>query len=293
MIEIYEGESPVSFTIPLANTVVSVVGLQTLYDAAALPVEEEYSLTFEEVAIDATYKDVIVDVSALSEWPTGFRVQLTFLVGSVEKVIKADYAVVTPYVSVASILEAGGFTTTDSSSPRYRTYSAIRDMEAVARHVVEGYTGRFFGRSYSKAAFDGSDLDRLYFDQHVVWLGLFKQGDDILYSSTVGEYVVSPTGHVVSILDDSGDRYGFPTGYRYEAVGIFGEPDVPYDVELATKMLAVHYLCADSAQQNAYVDQVKFGESATRTNKLAFTGTGLLAADRLLEKYRFNNLLVI
>jgi hypothetical protein len=295
VIEIYEGEITTTMVIKNSWDVLSVTGYHSLYDELGNATEVDYALPVTEEPIGEVplYKNLTVDVSAGSEWPTNFRIEVVVDDNGTERTIKNYYSVVTPYVLTEEIIISGGFNTTSQDAPNYRPYQTIREMESLARHIIEGYTGRMFGRTYTAMDFDGTDKDMLYCDEHFLWVGAVAVRDEAIFAPALDTTVeISPSGHLLYIRD--GDEHlGFPSGYKYRVVGIFGENDVPYDVTLAAKMLAIHYLCNDSAQQNAYVDQVKFGESATRTNRLAFAGTGLLAVDRLLEKYRFHNFRVL
>ena len=292
MKEVYEGEETVSILIPNDAVVDSVNGYHILYDDSAMPVETEYALSYTEEPIGdpATYKYVHIDVSELSQWPTDFEVHLTY---DTDSVIKNKFFVVAPYAEIDEIAVAGGFQTTDPQGDKYMAYATIREMESLARNIINSYTGRDFGREYRKIVLDGTDTDLLYSDEHITWIGLVMHDDEPIYSSTVGQYVVSQTHHGLTIIDDYGDKYGFPEGYDYTLIGIFGEEEVPQDITLAAKMLAVNYLCNGSGGTNKYVEQTKFGESQTKVNRLAFVGTGLHAVDLLLEKYRFNTMQVL
>jgi hypothetical protein len=214
--------------------------------------------------------------------------------GSTPRVIKSYYDVVSPYATVQEIVASGNFNISDINARNYKSPTTIRDMESVARHVINAYTGRQFGRFYDTRTFDGTDKDRLYSDEHFSWVGAVSVvGGDILYTETNGNEVeISPSGHLVSILD-GGETLGFPEGYRYRVTGIYGEKSVPYDIQLAAKMLTIHYLCEDASKQNKYIEQTKFGESALKTNRLAFAGTGLMAVDRILEPYRIGTFRVL
>jgi hypothetical protein len=293
MIEIYEGEINVSFIVKDSYTIQNVRGYQTLYDDRSMPEEVMTPLLYTSVT-SGTDKTLTVDVSGLSSWPAPFRVEINMLDGVTPRVIKSYYAVVQPYVSVASIVASGGISITDINAANYKSPSLIRDMESVARHVINAYTGRQFGRFYEARTFDGTDRDRLYSDEHFSWVGAVSVGGgDILYTQTNGNSIeISPSGHLLYVKDGE-SPLGFPEGYRYRVTGIYGENSVPYDVELACKMLSIHYLCEDSVKQNQYIDQVKFGESGLRANRLAFAGTGLMAVDRILEPYRIGNFRVL
>lgn len=296
MIEIYEGELAVTFIVKNSYTIQSVKGYQTLYDNEGNPTEVETVLLYTSTPIGSTpvEKTLEVDVSGLSQWPAPFRVQINMLDGSTPRVIKSHYAVVQPYATVNAIALSGGVNITDQNAPNYKSPNLVRDMESVARHVINAFTGRTFGRFYDSRAFEGTDKDRLYSDEHFSWVGAVSvEGGDVLYDDTTTTTTeISPSGHLLFVKDGD-ERLGFPEGYKYRVVGIYGEPSVPYDVQLAAKMLTIHYLCEDAAQQNQYIDQIKFGESATRTNRLAFSGTGLMAVDRILEPYRIGTFRVL
>lgn len=296
MIEIYEGEISVTFIVDNSYTIQTVKGFQTLYDAEGnpAPVETNLSYTSAPIGDTPTEKTLTVDVSLLSQWPAPFRVEIAMLDGATPRVVKANYSVVQPYATVSAIALSGNLNISDLNAANYRSPVLVRDMESVARHVINSHTGRNFGRFYDSRTFDGTDKDCLYSDEHFVWVGaVCISGSDVLFSDDLTTTTeISPSGHLLYVKDGD-DRLGFPEGYKYRVVGIYGEPSVPYDIQLAAKMLTIHYLCEDSAQQNQYIDQIKFGESATRANRLAFAGTGLMAVDKILEPYRIGNFRVL
>lgn len=295
MIEVYQGEQAVSLIIKNSFDVQSVKGYHTLYNTDGMPVEEDYVLTYAETPIGATpvSKEVTVDVLTLSSWPTNFRIEIECLDGVATKFVKSYYDVVTPYTTPDAIAASGNIDMYDSDATNYHSYSSVRDAEAAARFVIESQTGRSFGRHYNQQVVDGTDLDCLYVDEHITWIGLVMHDEEPIYSDTTGSYTVSPSGHVIKIKDDSGQYYGFPEGFKYTIIGIFGEDSVSADVEMATRLLAVHYLCSDSTTQNNYIESVKFGESATKANRLAFHGTGVMVVDKIIEKYKFHNYRVL
>lgn len=296
MIEIYEGEISVTFVVDNTFTIESITGFQTLYDTSGTREQVSSVLTYasEPIGDTPTEKLITVDVSELSQWPAPFRIEIEMLDGITPRTIKSEYSVVQPYVSINQIALSGGINISDPDGPGYKSPSLVRDMESVARHVINAYTGRTFGRFYESRTFDGTDRDRLYSDEHFVWVGAVSiSGGEVLYDGVLPTTTeVSPSGHLL-FVNDGDDRLGFPEGYRYRVVAIYGESSVPYDIQIAAKMLSIHYLCEDVAQQNKYIDQIKFGESATRSNRLAFAGTGLMAVDRILEPYRIGNFRVL
>jgi hypothetical protein len=296
MSEIYEGESTVRFVIPNSATITSATAYQKLYDQTGVLEETPTVLTYTSAQLSEspTDKEVLVNVTPVSSFPVEFWVNLVYNDGSA-KTKREQFQVVTPYVSVEEIVAAGGLDMYDHTMPNYRSPEQVREMEALARKVIEAYTGRRFYHEYLSIRVEGTNLTELFFPREIqsVDLVLHDVTEEVIYSETTGSYVVSPSGHLLVVEDDSGDRYGFPEGYHYTAIGIFGYESVPYDIQLAAKQLAVHYLCNDAAGANNYIDQFKFGESQTRTHRLAFIGTGLRSVDLLLDPYRFDHYVVL
>jgi hypothetical protein len=292
MIEVYQGELSVATALPGTYVVTGVTVVQKMFDSETGDRSDQESTPAYEVTEVGSSKIVSVDISEVSGWPSPFYIKVDILLNGDPHFVKTDCNVVVPYATGDQIIESGNFSM-DPDDSNYKSPSQIRDAEAIARHVIEAYTGRYFGRTYDKWQLQGTDSTVLFSDEHVLWAGAVFHDDDAIYSSTTGSYEVSDSGHCLSVKDDAGEAYGFPENYSYSLVGIFGENFVPYDVSIAAKMLSVHYLCADSAIQNNYIDQTKFGESANRYNRLAFVGTGLQAVDTLLNHYRFHNYKVL
>lgn len=294
MIEVFEGEKSVILLVPEASTDVSAEYRRLMFlDDGTEEVESApLDVTVSDV-VELGQKEVEIDISDISQWPTPFDVYMTYTIDSQEEAVKVEYSVVTPYASPESIVVSGGFTTTDTYSAGYREYASVREMESLARHVINSQTRQNFGRSYKKVIVEGTDVDQLYLDEEASWIGAVLCNGEPIYPDGAATYSLSASGHGLSIREEDGVKCGFPSGYTYEVIGIFGPKFVPFDITLAAKQLAVHYLCSDAAQVNRYIESIKFGESAQKVSSKAFTGTGLFAVDRLLEPYVAHRYIVI
>jgi hypothetical protein len=295
LIEIYEGEPVVVVLLDDEHDLVSVSAARSIFDDTGKRTIETSTPPYTVTSIsNAAAKEIAIDVSELSQWPEPFKIELSYYDGAVLKTVKNSYDVVTKYASVEDIAISGGISLNDPMAQNYQPWTVVREMESLARRVVDSFTGRSFGRRYKKVQVDATDGCSLYLDEPVSWVGAVFHDEEMIYGPDLDSTVaVSDSGQLVEVRDSTGQKFGFPSGYEYYVVGIFGPEEVPIDVQLATKQLAIHYLCSDSSTVNKYVEQVKFGESSTKTNRLAFYGTGLRAVDLLLDHYRFHRYLVV
>jgi hypothetical protein len=290
VIEIYEGEPTVIVLLDDSHDLVSVKAYRSIFNDSGRREVEEIEPPFTNTLIsNSAAREIAVDVSELSQWPAPFRLEIQYYDGPTLRTVKNSYDVVTQYAGVEDIAISGNVSITDTFAQNYQPWTVVREMESLARRTVEAFTGISFGRRYKKVQVDASDSTSLYLDEELSWVGAVFHDEEMIYGPGLDSTVnISDTGRLIEVYDSSGDKFGFPSGFNYYVVGIFGPEEVPYDVELATKQLAIFYLCADSSTMNKYVEQIKFGESAVKTNRMAFTGTGLRSVDLLLDHYRFH-----
>jgi hypothetical protein len=289
MSEIYDSQTQVIIQIPAADIITSVRASQVRWDYERPPIEIVEAATYT-VDTGSPLKNVSIDIPASLEM-ADFSVEVITNSGT----FRGSYERVVPYATVDQLATAAGVQYTDPAGDNYRSEADIKQIESLARTVIESITGRCFGKWYTAYDLEGTETRVLYSSEPILFVDLLRTHDDILYGpdTTDVDYAITPSGHGVELFEDVDIYYGFPDGYTYMLVGTFGYDKVPADINHAAILIGSTYLCSPASYWNRYVEQTKFGESQTKFNRLAFVGTGNAAADIILQKYQFHRYFVI
>lgn len=205
---------------------------------------------------------------------------------------KIDYVeVVTPYVTPDTI---------KSSYPNLadRSHDEIKEHERLARLVIDAYTGQFFGKRRMSVKVYPNSVGTLQFFMNVL----------SIESLAINGAAVNPTGYrfdygsnciyvprtsdTWEIKYDTAARPRSKSRY-YIATGTFGYQTVPSDVNIAAKMLVNDYFCQDNMYRQKGIKAVRAADWRFDVDDRAFTGTGNIDVDRILDKYRVTNLVII
>lgn len=225
--------------------------------------------------------------------------------------------VVTPYVSMAEVVEDLGFGA-EASDPNYKTYHELRMAEKYARKMVEYYTGQKFALYDDKFTIMGNDSDTLPLPSKIYKLHTLHQNDQLLVDdlndvNNLG-YVIEATtsGFGIKINQSSllnNDTYIangmvppsiydnvpniFKRGKHYDVYARFGWKDVPDEVEQATIEIMRSYFSKDRAWRDKYVSQISTTDWDFKYSSDAFSGTGSAYADKLLLSYVVTQMVVV
>lgn len=85
----------------------------------------------------------------------------------------------------------------------------------------------------------------------------------------------------------------FKDNVSFAIKGVWGYENVPNDVLTAADLLYNDYACADAAYRNRFINSMRAGNWRFDLRDDAFAGTGNLTADRLLDKYRIDSMVII
>jgi hypothetical protein len=289
MSEIYEDQTQVVVQVPTADTVQSVSTYQDIWDYDRPPVNLAYGASYS-VGSGSPLKDVTVTLPGVLKMS-----DFTLEVVTNNRTIREQHSRVVPYATVDQLASAAGVQYTDPQADNYRSEDEIKQIESLARTVIESITGQCFGKWYTAYDIEGTESQVLYSSNPILSVDLLRTHDDVLYNADTldVDYAVTPSGHGLEIFEDVDIYYGFPDGYTYMLAGTFGYERVPTDIMHAAILIGSTYLCSPASYWNRYVEQTKFGESQTKFNRLAFVGTGNAAADIILQKYQFHRYFVI
>jgi hypothetical protein len=190
------------------------------------------------------------------------------------------------------------------------------DAEAVVRRIIEAYTGQRFGKFRITNQVAGNDSTRLALPMPLL---SFTDMSDGTLDYEPSSFRITGSGWFLGqapgawwtikeappeeVLDQftSGVIYAPGTVKKkdfsytniYTITGDWGYESVPFPVMQAAKMLISDYACQDSSYRDRYLESMKAADWRIQFTQAAYDGTGNLKADRLLEEYRLDNLVVI
>lgn len=238
------------------------------------------------------------------DWPLSladedgeFRVRWSFAVGG-ESITKLDYvSIVTPYATPGDI---------ERTFPNLadKPYAEIVAKERLARSIIDEYCGQRFTKWHGTVRVVGGGSNVLLLNQRILSLdpfGISVNGTAIdtvaagVYTDSAGRIVAHPASGMWGVKPDLWDYSGgfFKDNYVYEVTGWFGWEGVPADVSLATAMLVNDYYCTDNAWRQKGVETITASDWRLQMHDRAFTGTGNMDVDRLLNKYVYMSVAII
>lgn len=217
-----------------------------------------------------------------------------------------------PYVDREEIITELGL----GSEPQDLNYfpeSKIRIAERVARLQINNYTGRNFNsRSGSQVTY-GMGSDTIIFPERMSSFTKLEQDDVVIYDpengiNTLGyDIELTETGQGLRIKNSSQMdvtenppmsytapfRLRFINGSRYKVYGVLGYPYIPLEVKQAALLLISDNLYNDALWRQKYIAEFDTGQMKVKLRDTAFTGTGNLLADDLLDQFKITGIVVI
>lgn len=224
-----------------------------------------------------------------------------------------EYTVIsTPYAEVGEIiteLDLGS----EPMDYNYFPHSKLRSAERMARLMINNYTGRDFGQKLGAQIVYGNGSDTLIFAERMSAFTKIEQDDEVIYDSELGintlgyGIVLTETGQGVRItnaaqLDVSeypASAYLYPpkmhfrNGARFKIYGTLGYPYIPLPIKQACFLLISDLLYNDALWRQKYIAEFDTGNMKVKLRDTAFTGTGNLLADDLLDPYKITGIVVI
>lgn len=224
-----------------------------------------------------------------------------------------EYTVIsTPYAEIGEIIDELGLGT-EPTDLNFYPYAKLRAAERLARFQIDNYTGRTFGQRLGAQIVYGNNSDTLIFTEAMTAFTKVEQDDVVIYDSTVPynalgyDIVLTETGQAirltntgesdVSILPPSATwtstRAHFVNGSRYKIYGTLGYKYVPVQVKQAAMLLVNDHLFNDALWRERYISEFNTGQMQVKLRDTAFTGTGNLLADDLLDPFKITGIVVI
>ena len=217
--------------------------------------------------------------------------------------------VVTPILSLAEVKEISEF----------EEYTDIIDIERQVRYAIQSYTGQNFGRFDAQIALRGRGDYSLQLPYPLLQIGDVKSSVNgfPFYASSLrvseggwaltlrdyeyyGSIKSAPPEEALDFYVSTGvirapsiHRPHFRENHDYVVRGEWGFYDVPGDVQQAARMLIADYSCDEALWRDRYIDSIRAADWRFEFNKQAFSGTGNVQVDHILDTYRRMSLAVI
>lgn len=235
-----------------------------------------------------------------------FVVRWQYTVGSDSYSRDDHHEVVTPYVTIAEMREALELGEEFSDATLVRAERRVRG-------VIDSHTGQRFGFFEGSRRIIGSGDAQLTLGDRLISvsrvegpnvLSNYDGMDNGMFYSVVGDgwYLGMrqelPEGDYVftNVIRDPDSMYtrgGFRDNVTYVIHGTWGYPAVPEDVKEAALIMIEEMLCPQSLYRDRYLKAISGDGWRYEFVSNAYSGTGSVVADQLLEPYRRSSMMVI
>ena len=223
------------------------------------------------------------------------------------------YEVFTPYAYVSDIIDYYNFGTKPSDL-NYKSHEELVYAERLARYQIETYTNQTFGRAWGDQEQFGYGSDAIELIQRMVNVEkVYENGvlvidytQDPVYNTFGYDVELSTTNKALRILKSPYDviydgqmdptvlYYGrFREHARYKIYGEIGWTYVPNDIKFCTIRLVGNILSKDAEWRERYLKKVNLSEISFELDGGAFSGTGDLIVDNILDNYRTVGIVII
>ena len=289
-------------------------------EADATPTYEVYDADTSDLLIDGTASVDANDVGRyyvniggnLTSFDRTLKVTWQYQLDGVT-IVGDEYTVIsTPYAEIGEIIDELGLGT-EPTDLNFYPYAKLRAAERLARFQIDNYTGRTFGQRLGAQIVYGNNSDTLIFTEAMTAFTRVEQDDQLLYDTETNfnalayNIVLTETGQAirltntgdsdVSILPPSATwtytKPHFVNGSRYKIYGTLGYKYVPIQVKQAAMLLVNDHLFNDSLWRERYISEFDTGQMSVKLRDTAFTGTGNLLADDLLDPFKITGIVVI
>jgi hypothetical protein len=215
------------------------------------------------------------------------------------------------YVEMAEIIDELGLGA-EPTDLNYQPLSKLKIAERMARLQINNYTGRKFGQYSGTQTSYGNGSDTVIFPERMTSFTKLWQDDELIYDSAANYnaygYVLelTETGQglrITNVESDimflpptayyKGEKLKFANGSRFKIAATFGYKYVPAEVRQAALLLISDNLHNDSLWRQKYIGEFDTGQMSVKLRDSAFTGTGNLLADDLLDPYKITGIVVI
>lgn len=220
--------------------------------------------------------------------------------------------VTTPYAEREEIITELGL----GSEPQDLNYFSdqkLRIAERIARLQINNYTGREFNQRLGSQVAYGMGSDTLIFSERMTSFYKLEEDDIVVYDTENNinllgyNLELTETGQGIRIVNASEadvttypptaymspPKLKFKSGSRYKAYGVLGYSYIPLQVKQAALLLISDNLYNDSLWRQKYISEFDTGQMKVKLRDTAFTGTGNLLADDMLDQFKITGIVVI
>ena len=250
---------------------------------------------------------------ALTQLNRVLEIKWNYLIGGIATYQTEFYSIETTYSTVSEIIDAYSFGT-QSSDVNYKSINDILRAEKIARIVIDNYTNQTFGTYYGLQEITAIGSDAIELNEKILTVDRLYEDGILVIDYTLTPVLnnfgynveITPTGFAVRIINNSSDvRYSnqtdlivmyygkFRDNTRYLVQGQMGWKYVPEDIKTASIMLIGDILSNDFNWRNKYLVKVDLSEISFEMDKAAFTGTGNIVVDDILNGYTRLNIVII
>ena len=206
------------------------------------------------------------------------------------------------------------------SSFQVLTSDQVKRLERFIRLIIQNFTGQTFGQERGSMTVYGNGTNVLSSPKRIVTLSgslsgpQFRVVNDGFGIESAGRYYPTTTVEIErnelqipieiadtsyadmwagTIADPNSLSRGFVNNRPYTVTGVFGWHVVPSAVKEAALILAVLFSCKETTWRDRYVKTIRSADWQLTYDGRAFSKTGSVAADQLLDPYITNRVAVI
>lgn len=247
-----------------------------------------------------------------TQYEVNLKIQWTYTLDSVTIVDDEITKVFTPYVEFGEIITELGLGS-EPQDPNYFPPAKLRTAERLARLQINHYTGALFGLKQGYQETFGNDNDTILFTEKMTGFTKLYQDDELVYDSTANfnayGYLLelTQTGLGIRITNSEtndstqippsayypGRSLIFPSKSRYKIECSMGYQYIPTEVKQAAMILINDHLYNDSLWRERYIESFDTGNMRLKFRDSAFTGTGNILVDDMLEPFKITGIVVI
>jgi hypothetical protein len=215
------------------------------------------------------------------------------------------------YVEMAEIIDELGLGA-EPTDLNYYPIGQLKIAERMSRLQINNYTGRKFGQYSGTQTSYGNGSDTVIFPERMTSFTKLWQDDELIYDvdANFNAYgytlELTETGQGIRITNVEsdimvlppsaywkGEKLRFPNKSRLKVEAVFGYKYVPSEVRQAALLLISDNLHNDSLWRQKYIGKFDTGQMSVELRDTAFTGTGNLLADDLLDPFKITGIVVI
>mgnify|MGYP006267072231 CR=1 FL=1 len=305
----------------------SIHRIDILVTADDLSVEPDDNPTY--IVYDADTNELLTSGSAERDVDNvgSYYVLLGPPLTSIDRILKVEWsyslnfqqyagieytAISTPYVEIGEIISELGLGT-EPQDYNFFPHSKLRVAERIARFQINNYTGREFAQKVGSQVAYSLGSDTILFTERMTDFSKLEQDDIVVYDPANGindlgyDIELTETGQGIRLKNASQydvtayppsaymtpPNLKFKDGSRYKIYCTMGYPYIPYQVKQAALLLINDNIYNDSLWRQKYIGEFNTGQMSVTLRDSAFTGTGNLIADNLLDPFKITGIVVI